>query len=220
MNILMISDTHNRHLNMNTDDWPKADIILHAGDFSMRGGENEVRSFFDWYSELPYKHKIVIAGNHDLSFQDNVKYVDYIRTTYPGITYLDDEYVVIDEIKIYGSPYTPAFGYGWAFNLSSASALNNEWAKIPKDTNILITHGPAQGYGDKVVRGGHNVGCSHLLEAIESIKPKIHLCGHIHEGYGIYRHSSVDGINFINASLLNEFYQNTNEPILINYNLL
>ena len=46
---------------------PKGDVIIHAGDFTSIGGIKEVKDFRDWFGSLPYKYKIVIAGNHDLS---------------------------------------------------------------------------------------------------------------------------------------------------------
>ena len=48
------------------------DILLHCGDFTDLGKEEEVEDFNNWIGELPYKHKIVIAGNHELSFDPSI----------------------------------------------------------------------------------------------------------------------------------------------------
>jgi hypothetical protein len=57
--IVCISDTHEKHLNLNL---PKGDILIHSGDFSLRGKIENIQKFNDFLGLLPYKHKIVIAG--------------------------------------------------------------------------------------------------------------------------------------------------------------
>lgn len=63
MTILHISDTHNSHKELGK--LPEADVIVHSGDFTRAGTETEAYDFMDWLCDLPYKHKIFIAGNHD-----------------------------------------------------------------------------------------------------------------------------------------------------------
>lgn len=67
--IMFISDTHNKHRDLLLPE--NVDILIHAGDFTLRGKEHEVKDFSNWLGEVPIKHKIVVAGNHDLCFQDN-----------------------------------------------------------------------------------------------------------------------------------------------------
>ena len=75
---------------------------------------------------------------------------------------------------------------------------------------MLITHGPPYGIGDLTSRG-EKTGCADLLEIVEEIKPRLHIFGHIHEGYGV----TIKGeITYINASICNHLYQLTNEPIV------
>ena len=50
----------------------------------------------------------------------------------------------------------------------------------------------------------------HLFLLIMKIKPKIHICGHIHEAYGTIEKS---GITFVNASVVNARYELVNRPI-------
>ena len=54
MKILQISDTHNRHNELTN--LPEADVIIHCGDFTEQGTEEEVLDFLNWFIELPYKH--------------------------------------------------------------------------------------------------------------------------------------------------------------------
>ena len=63
MLILHLSDTHSKHHELRN--LPPADIIIHSGDITFAGSENEVMDFIEWFSALPYKYKIFIAGNHD-----------------------------------------------------------------------------------------------------------------------------------------------------------
>lgn len=219
--VLCISDTHGKHSQIPLEWLEPADIIIHAGDISNRGGLREIENFCDWFSNLDqYTHKIFIAGNHDWGFKEDPIDATRIVREYPNITYLEDSMVEVEGLKIYGSPWQPEF-FDWAFNLKRGSELMEKWNMIPSNTDILITHGPAYGmvdwvpprknYGVKFIDGG-SVGCEDLLDAITTrIKPYYHISGHIHCSYGeVIR----DNINFINASTLNEQYMVANKPII------
>ena len=73
--IVCISDTHTH-----TSDFslPPGDILIHAGDFSKTGLPEEVATFNDFLSKQPFAYKIVIAGNHDLTF-DNANYPEVLK---------------------------------------------------------------------------------------------------------------------------------------------
>lgn len=183
-------------------------ILIHAGDVCSQGTLMEVVRFNNWIRDLPFKEKIVIAGNHDWYFEKKGR--AFIKDT-SEFTYLQDESITIDGIKIYGSPWQPEF-YNWAFNLPRGIKLKEKWDMIPDDTDILITHGPPLGHNDWVRRDRSNVGCADLLEAVKRVKPKYHIFGHIHSGYG---QSANDDTVFINASVCNEEYQPINKPFVI-----
>jgi Icc-related predicted phosphoesterase len=205
--ITFISDTHTKHYEANLD-LPGGPIIVHCGDISSRGRDWEIREFFDWFGSLPYTHKIMIAGNHDFGFERGPIEIP------EGIHYLQDSSVIIEGIRFYGSPWQPWF-FNWAFNLPrEGEELKEKWSAIPKDTDILITHGPPKGILDRVIRGAEHVGCELLRDRIFEIRPKIVSFGHIHEAYG---QEEIDGIKFVNASLLDHRYDYTNKPIIINY---
>jgi len=217
MKITFISDTHNKHKFV-TDDLPGGDLLIHAGDISSMGYEHEIREFCKWYNSLDnYTNKVFIAGNHDWGFQINTEKVREILDFYGNITYLQDNDVLVGEelVSVYGSPWQPEF-YNWAFNLPrNGYELKEKWNNIPSNTDILITHGPAYGYVDKVIGRPENLGCELLTDRIKEIKPKIHVCGHIHSGYGY----TFDGdTHFINASVLNESYVYYNKPLTIEWN--
>ena len=217
MKITFISDTHNKHKYI-TEDLPGGDLLIHAGDISSMGYEHEIREFCKWYNSLDnYDYNVFIAGNHDWGFQINTERIMEILNTYKDIDYLQDSEILVGDslVRIYGSPWQPEF-YNWAFNLPrNGYELKEKWDNIPSNTDILITHGPAYGYVDKVIGRPENLGCELLTERIKQLKPKIHVCGHIHSGYGY----TFDGdTHYINAAVLNESYVYYNKPLTIEWN--
>ena len=221
MKITFISDTHNKHKQV-TATLPGGDLLIHAGDLSSMGHKHEIQQFLKWFNGLDnYTHKIFIAGNHDWGFQNDPNACKEFLEFYDKVTYLQDNLKVLDEdsgtsVKVYGSPWQPEF-YNWAFNLPRmGSELEQKWNDIPMDIDILVTHGPAWGHLDTVkFNPTFNLGCELLAEKIKTVKPKIHVCGHIHTGYG---YKFIDGTHFINAALLDEQYTFTQKPITADWN--
>ena len=226
--ITVISDTHTRHGLIPMEDLPGGDLLIHAGDIMNSGyNKNDILDFCTWFQSLKqYEDKVFIAGNHDRMFENHPKEVEELINPYLNIDYLqDDEFVIYgdgpegnspnDNIRIYGSPWQPEF-YSWAFNLpKNGIEIASKWLAIPDNTDILITHGPAYGTLDTVSgRLWDRLGCELLAQRIEVIKPKIHICGHIHSGRGI---EYKNGTLFINASVLDESYEYTQKPITIDF---
>ena len=220
MRITFISDTHTKH-NQVTATLPGGDLLIHAGDLSSMGYQHEIQQFCKWYSKLEnYDHKVFIAGNHDWGFQDNSEKIMETVNSYKGIDYLQDDMLLVGEdydkmVKIWGSPWQPEF-YSWAFNLPrQGEELKEKWGLIPTDIDILITHGPAWGHLDTVkFNPGVSLGCELLADRIQTIKPKIHVCGHIHTGYG---YKFADGTHHFNASVLDEEYSFTQKPMTVSW---
>ena len=216
MKILCISDTHGKHTLIKLQD---ADMIIHAGDCtnqrdSILNGP-ELEAFFKWFSSLPYKYKIYIPGNHDTSFPKN-----YVQIP-ENIIVLSHREVEIEGVKIFGSPYTPEFGVGWAYNVDR-SKIQRYWEQIPKDIDIIVTHGPAKGIMDLTFTKEGNLfqcGCKSLLNTIKDIKPKFHIFGHIHDESGIYNAGEFNvpkiGTTFVNASVVNLRMEIVNHGVLI-----
>lgn len=221
MRITLISDTHTKHKQLNGD-LPGGDLLIHTGDIMNSGySPYEIEDFCKWLEAQDYDHLVFIAGNHDRFFEQQPEKAMEIVNSYKLIDYLQDDWIQVGDdkkmVKIYGSPWQPEF-YNWAFNLPRAGVkLQEKWNQIPKDTDILLTHGPAQGVLDTSgpPYNEPNLGCELLIEKIKEIKPKIHVCGHIHGGYG-YR---FDGdTHFFNASILNERYEYVNKPVTFDWN--
>jgi Icc-related predicted phosphoesterase len=212
--ITTISDTHTKHMELNGY-LPGGDILIHAGDISNRGSSVDITEFCEWFDSIDnYNTKIFIAGNHDFGFQKRSEEISQIVNSYKWINYLEDNWVTIDGIKVWGSPWQPEF-YDWAFNLPRQGVeLQEKWNMIEDDTDILITHGPAWGYVDKVIGRNQSLGCELLTNRIMAFKPKIHICGHIHSGYG---YTTNGDTHFINASVLDERYEFTQNPLTFDW---
>lgn len=111
----------------------------------------------------------------------------------PSILWLKNESAIIDLVspagprttfKVYGSPLSPANGM-WAFGYKPEDAAQI-WSKIPLDTDIVITHTPPKYHCDER-KDRRSVGCEQLREALWRIRPKLHICGHVHESRGVDR---------------------------------
>jgi Icc-related predicted phosphoesterase len=203
MRIVCISDTHNREITV-----PDGDLVIHAGDATMGGTLDEIAGFNAWFSTLPHKHKIFIAGNHDWLFETQPATARKLLDS--DIIYLQDSGVNIEGFAIYGSPWQPRF-YDWAFNLNRGREMAEKWELIPAQTDILITHGPPSGILDLTMQDDH-AGCEELIKKVSEIAPRVHIFGHIHEGYGILERS---GTRFVNASNCDERYRLVNAPIVL-----
>jgi Icc-related predicted phosphoesterase len=212
MKIAFISDTHNKHHDFNLSDFDGVDVVVHSGDFSH--SQKQFDEFMVWYSELPIKHKIIIPGNHEINVEKDPD-MFYRTCKELGIIGLIDKEVIIDGVKFYGTPWVPTF-YNWAY-MKEDYLLDVYWVKIPSDTNVLITHGPAYGILDGVIHYGFGeyVGSETLADAIDELKElKIHTFGHIHEAKGMYKENEILRIN---ASSVDSQY-NILPPVIIDYN--
>ncbi|GMR36360.1 hypothetical protein PMAYCL1PPCAC_06555 [Pristionchus mayeri] len=214
---------------------PQGDILVISGDFTTCGLPKEVKAFNTWLGQQKHAYKVIIAGNHECTFDEqflktNTNVTDpkeialkqalvasiasnKLTTPKPLITnaiYLQDSLIELFGITIYGTPWQPKID-SWAFNLPRGTTLLDKWNQIPSGVDVLITHTPPLGHGD-TLRNGQRVGCVELLNSVtKRIKPKYHVFSHIHEGYGC----TSDGYTkFINCSLCDENLQLANEPVI------
>lgn len=219
MKIVCISDTHNQHKRISV---PAGDVLIHAGDGTGSGDFKEIAAFLCWLDSLPHPHKILVAGNHDWTFQRDPDIAGLLLKDHPGITYLQDSGCEINGFKVWGSPWQPMF-MSWAFNLPRGRMLREKWNLIPIDTDILVTHGPPLGILDQVLpvpTGGwdpdrgqpEHLGCEEMLIRVRTVKPKLHVFGHIHGGYGIHKDR---GTTHVNASICDEDYRPINAPVVL-----
>ena len=126
MRLVFISDTHNKH-DLMKHPIPDGDVLIHTGDFTNCSKISEpskiskelkqLEKFNQWFGSQMHQHKILIAGNHDRIMEDYL-YKKEARECLDKCIYLENEAVVIDNVKFYGSPITPWF-YDWAHRNST-----------------------------------------------------------------------------------------------------
>lgn len=199
MTILHLSDTHGKHRELT--DMPPADVLVHSGDFTLAGGDMEALDFIEWLCDLPYKHKIFIAGNHDDCMLDAS-----LEGLPDDVHYLCDSGITIDGISFYGVPMFVGFFDGELREIE-------HFEKIPDGVDVLITHRPPLGIMDSIDDNLH-YGSSILLDKVSHIKPKMHLFGHVHDSYGTM---NWKGITFSNAGVTDWKYDVRYFPRLLTY---
>ena len=195
MRILHLSDTHGCHHRLK--DLPKADVVVRSGDFTMTGTEQEALDFLNWFCDQPYAHKIFICGNHDdCLYGANIDGLD------SNVHYLCNSGIDIDGIKFYGVPMF--------MGDCITDRQQRNIAKIPSDTDVLITHTPAYGildFDDNI-----NYGDEQLIAKVIEIRPRLHLFGHIHAHHGV---TTQQGITFSNGAIMNADYTNLATPNIL-----
>jgi hypothetical protein len=197
----IISDTHSLESELII---PPCDLLVHCGDWSFFGkSEKAMDRFLEWFAEQPARHRVLTCGNHEYPVEADP---DKWRRRVRNGTLLLNESITIEGIKLWASPTTPL--YGGAFGMSSEADRERLYATIPNDTDILITHGPAQG----ILDGGQ--GCPALRRAVIRVKPRLHCFGHVHSAYGTRPTKST---LFINAAILDEDGAPSRKPGLLNF---
>lgn len=178
---------------------------------------------------------IPTLGNSKESLTAAVQ-VENVRQYLTNCTYLQDELIELYGLKIYGTPWQPefcmcAYDYDcfkgtmivlnldvgkWAFNVPRGEPCLEKWNQIPDDIDVLISHTPPLGHGD-LCCSGVRAGCVELLATVQKrVKPRYHVFGHVHEGYGI---TSDGKIIFVNASTCDINYLPHNNPVVFDITL-
>ncbi|KAI9837678.1 MAG: hypothetical protein M1837_002720 [Sclerophora amabilis] len=232
--LVLISDTHSCHSSL--DPLPEGDILIHAGDITEHGTIKEIEEFVQWFSTLPYKYKIFVAGNHDHSLEpghtyrsalrqvdgrfDNGEYVvakspeesvrliqsiDLLQDT--NTIYLRPDRATVTvkirdrQLVVHGSPCTP-LSFGPNAFMRERSYLDKLWLDAPM-SDVLVSHAPPRGLLDQALNGRH-LGCDGLKSAVERTRPRLVVCGHVHEARGV-QHLQWDetSTTVVNAAVMN-----------------
>mmetsp|Transcript_44611 Transcript_44611/g.87390 ORF Transcript_44611/g.87390 Transcript_44611/m.87390 type:complete len:600 (-) Transcript_44611:42-1841(-) len=213
LDILHLSDTHNLHRTIEARfPLPSAHILLHTGDFTNRGTEQEIADFNDWLGEIRprFKYILVILGNHDVATVRHqwlnakldpsfaLEPQTWWQQRLPNCSVLHHQAVNVEGLSIFGSswdlwlkserPGDDAVPTGY-LNIEPQLPRHN-FHRIPTGIDILLTHGPARNIFDCIganQRSCHIWGSSDALtENIWRAKPKLHLFGHLHEQRGVW----------------------------------
>ncbi|UNI22483.1 hypothetical protein JDV02_008369 [Purpureocillium takamizusanense] len=204
-----VSDTHNYAVSL-----PKGDVLIHAGDITNKGSYSELSKAVRWLEAADFEAKIVVAGNHDITL-DREFYSQHGRsfhnqdpqspdlclsllTSSPSITYLSHSSATVrlaspsgprTTFKVFGSPHAPRHGL-WAFyyDAETPAAAKTLWDEVPLDADVVVTHTPPRGHRDETPAEGRTVGgCEALRRALWRVRPRLAVCGHIHDGRGAER---------------------------------
>lgn len=205
-----ISDLHGEYPKLDG-----GDLLIVAGDLTAWDTSKQHEECIEWLIAQKYKRIVLIAGNHDGHIQrgDLPRYDE-------GIDYLQDSGTEFEGMKIWGSPWQRQFPFQnpkfTAFSVNSDATLGEKWDLIPKDIDILVTHTPPESVLDRTWRA-KRTGCPYLYSRLLEIKPKLHVFGHIHEGYGKHEidHGNDHKTICVNAAHMNADYDAINKPIRI-----
>ncbi|KAL3420140.1 rhamnogalacturonate lyase C 5 [Phlyctema vagabunda] len=179
--VVCISDTHT-----NTTSVPHGDLLIHAGDLTNAGTLAEIQAQIDWLDTMPHHHKVFIAGNHDSYFDAKSRKAEDKgsgkRLNFRSLHYLEKKAVTLKfkggrKLNLYGAADIPECG-GSDNAFQYARGLDPWKNRIPKETDVLITHTPPQYHLDL------SLGCASLLEEIWRVRPRLHVFGHVHSGHG------------------------------------
>jgi 3',5'-cyclic AMP phosphodiesterase CpdA len=181
LRIVAMADTHLFHEGLVV---PDGDVLVHAGDLLQYGSLDELARATDYLRALPHPVKIVVAGNHEVCPERSPAAA---RALLEGFVYLQDSATVAHGLIFYGSPWQPKFRI-WAFGATRGAELASKWAQIPDRVDVLVTHGPPHGYGDRIrwKDQERRVGCADLLARVRDVKPRLHAFGHVHQDRGLW----------------------------------
>jgi Icc-related predicted phosphoesterase len=217
MKIVAISDQHG-HL----PDIPECDLLVVAGDLCPDGfGGLWARQFPDrqanwfrhewlhWRRRQPARHCVVTWGNHD-----------YCGPLVKSLGASNTDIVVdgrfdFKGVRLWLTPWSNQF-MNWAF-MKRPEELREVYARIPEGIDVLVSHQPPAGTNTRVydvLRGEIDVGSVELGEAIDRVKPRLVICGHIHGAYGKYVRGATE---IRNVSVVDDQYRMVNAPTEILY---
>ncbi len=168
------------------------DILILTGDYTARHTKREFEQFREWLKAQKYKHKIVVAGNHDMYLADNHDFFGDVAV------HLLDQAITVEGLRIHGSPWSLYFN---GIHPSCKAFTGNEarleraYRHITKGVDILVSHGPPLWILDAVYDGieriPRHVGSKELVACLDRVQPKLCVFSHIHESYGylLYKHA-------------------------------
>lgn len=197
LRIVCISDTHGFHREL---DIPPGDILIHSGDLLPDDNQAEaLADLNDWFGSLPFKHRVVIAGNHDLIFESKPAQA---RKQLTNAVYLENSGVDLAGLKFWGCPVVPIEKW-MAFAVDPGVASRKYWDRVPEGTDVLITHGPPFHILDKEGPDAVHRGCAEITRTLLRVKPRLHVFGHVHGGYG--KEAGPHGFSCVNCAILVRF---------------
>lgn len=200
------------------------DLVLICGDispFDIQHLKEQMvywlhNNFKTWIEELPCKKVIMVPGNHDFYFlsRKTRKSRDEFLSIYDDklICLWNESYTYEFEEKkyeIFGTPYCKIFG-NWAFMVTN-DKLKEKFSLIPPKIDILLSHDPPYGLGDKMLLPKYddpgNIGNQELRCRLDEFDadelPRYCFFGHIHTGN--HEVNKYFNMQYANVSLMDEY---------------
>ena len=134
MRLVVTSD--NKHESLT---YPEGDVFIHCGDITRFGTIFELRKFVNFLSELNFKYKIVIGGNHDFCLSDFRRKKTEKILNDNGVIYLNNSSINIKGVNFWGSPVQPKF-FNMAFNKDRGEEIKKYWdnpISLNNDKNLV-----------------------------------------------------------------------------------
>jgi Icc-related predicted phosphoesterase len=187
----------------------KQDIVLQG---------NTINSFVDYLSELPVKQVIIVAGNNDYLFEQIgcqlsnglLKHLMSLfakekqLTKTPKITYLENQSMVFNGLKIGGTPYSslhPENLYPKKRAFTVSEQEYQEKVIIPHNTDIVISHS-SPNLADSFQAPDSIIAANHLEQQFRASQAQVMVCGHFHWMRGEF---VIGDKKVINASAVNPY---------------
>ncbi len=198
MKLAIISDTHGRPFEI-----PECDVFIHCGDITAGGSLEETEQFMKWLRrQTQVGLSLIVPGNHDRCFQEEWLAVEDMFAS-EDVLVMIDQAIKLGDRTFYGSPWTPPF-MNWFF-MADEERLGMLYRAMPKEVDVLITHGPPRGILDTGYQDPH-VGSIALAEAIEWRNIKHNVFGHLHSCGGQTVQPYVDGTIYHNVAACDDAY--------------
>lgn len=174
MKILATADLHGSQYRLNillkNIEIYSPDLVVVCGDITQFGPGELAKNFLD---QIPVT-TFAIPGNIDT--EDVSKAIDESKATN-----IDVKRVEKNGIYFVGTS-------------GSTDKLLSTGKKLLDEKSVLVSHSPPHGIQDKVFLGMH-AGSKELREIIDKYKPRLVLCGHIHEDPGITKTGETVVVN-------------------------
>jgi Icc-related predicted phosphoesterase len=150
-----------------------ADVVVGAGDYaSMRIGLDPI---IETLSAITVP-TVLVPGNAESDTE-----LWLACAIWPSADVLHGQAKEIADVQFFGlGGAVPPTPFPWSFDLSEDEAA----AKLERcpEGAVLVVHSPPHGSVDEA--HGRHLGSSSVLRAIESKRPALVLCGHIHQRWG------------------------------------
>lgn len=186
--IVHMSDTHSfLTKNHRSKFLPEGDILIHTGNFTCHGKDEEFHQFNAWLDSVSdiYHYRVICLGSKEVKQYGNN--FDTIKKLLSHATHvLCHEEATILGIRFYGAPWNWAYKKNFTLRLGAPTTATSRFDDIPTGVHVLLTHVPAYDRLDSRNAGDYSEhwGSRELAEALRRVRPAVHLHGHVKDNRG------------------------------------